>query len=305
MRRVNEIMDAAFKEREQRYKLRYLCRDSLMLSYPKCGRTWVRMILAKLLVNMGYSNQDKEAILAMHQDPDNILERFTSDVKIIFLYRNIGDVAMSFWWETFFSDRLNMGVRGGPSRFLKHDPHGLRGISRFYNIWFDALSHGRFKHHMFLRYEDLHADTFSEMKRVVDFLGITHMTGPNQEDLGPSLIYKYLEDAIEYSKFENMKRIEKQNNEQNLLKHYKGNFGNLGIKNASSRMLQEFKAEPDLVAYLKSRNLEKYIAMNSRWEDDPGRLRRGEINGYLRDLDKEDIDFIKKVESLIRWPDKK
>jgi hypothetical protein len=70
-------------------------------------------------------------------------------------------------------------------------------------------------------------------------------------------------------------------------------------------MVKEFKAEPDLVAYLKSRNLEKYITMDSRWEDDPGRLRRGEINGYLRDLDKEDIDFIKKVESLIRWPDKK
>jgi len=298
-------MEASFKEREQRYKLRYLCRDSLVISYPKCGRTWVRMILAKLLVNMGYSNQDRETILAMHQSPENILERFTSDIKIIFLYRNIGDVVMSFWWETLFSDRLNTGVTSAPARFLRHDPRGLRGIAAFYNQWFDALSHGRFENHMFLRYEDLHNDTFSEMKKVIDFLGIPYMWDPAGDVIGSDLVYEYLKDAIEYSKFKNMKKIEKQNNEQNLLKHYKGNFGHFGVKNSNRVNLKKFEAQPDLIAYLKSRNLEKYITMEDRWEDDPGRLRKGKINGYLEDLDKEDVDFVRKIESLIRWPDKK
>ena len=38
-----------FEKLEKKYKLKYFIKDTVLVSYPKSGRTWLRMILARTL----------------------------------------------------------------------------------------------------------------------------------------------------------------------------------------------------------------------------------------------------------------
>lgn len=64
----------------------------------------------------------------------------------------------------------------------------------FYNIW--AENEGIPAAMLWVRYEDMHADCALELKRVLDFVGI--------EDIRDATV----RDAVEYSRFENMRRME-------------------------------------------------------------------------------------------------
>ena len=54
---------------EKKYNIKYLLQDAILISFPKCGRTWLRMILAKILKNLGYNNKTYEMIYSIHKRP--------------------------------------------------------------------------------------------------------------------------------------------------------------------------------------------------------------------------------------------
>jgi len=292
---------------ERKRDIQFLIKDTVLVSYPKSGRTWVRMMLTKLLVDMGISNKDFEMMLALHKQPKGILNDFSNDARVIFLYRNIGDVAMSFFWESITSDRNGIMAHTSPSIFIKDKKFGLPNIAGFYNLWFNNAAH--FKDHMFVRYEDLHNDTFNTMHKIIEFLAADRdMKVWSYKDKPKYPEYPFenfspekLKNAIEYSKFENMKKIENDGNQENLLEHYKGNFGNKGVADVDAQASMMTRAHSSLVEWLKERGLDSHNLAKA----DQGRIRKGKIDGYLEDLDLDNIAYVKEIESKINWPDKK
>ena len=272
-----------FRDLEKRYNIKYFVDDAVIISYPKSGRTWLRMILAKLLVNMGYDHKEWEMLPCIHATPLELKQKVSrdedlipfktwKDLKVLVLHRDPGDVCISHYSELMTSDRSGAFGRLDPPlsknsnivSFLKHPNAGVENIIKFNNIWYRMIDQKTqeskiYKEIKFASYENMIKDDFLVVKGIVDFLGIKCTT-------------PQIKDAVEYSRFENMKKIDKisarpldkpvpdADKYVNYLEHYKGNFG-----------VEE------------------------------GRVRKGASGGYRKELRKEEIntiDEIKKAEMM-------
>ena len=295
-----------FQQIEQRRKIQFILKDTVLVSYPKSGRTWLRMMMAKVLKEMEHDVSSFEMLPAMHIQPFDANEKFGKNLRVVFLYRNIGDVIMSFFLESLVSDRNGICVHRPPANFIRDVKYGLPNIQRFYNLWFKNIE--KFKDHMFITYEALQADTVSELHRLLKFLNKTRdmktwtydekSTFPAYPNNNPfnNLTHEKIKNAVEFAKFDNMKKIELAgvDGKNNLLKNYKGNFGNVGVNNKEAWGDGLKKAHPSLLKWMKKHNLS--------FNDDHGRLRKGKVNDYLNYLNEDDIKYIKHIESKINFP---
>ncbi len=273
-----------FRDLEERYNIKYFVDDAVIVSYPKSGRTWLRMILAKLLVNMGYSHKEWEMLPCLHATPLELKQRIARDVdtqnfkvwkdlRVLVLHRDPGNVCISHYSELITSDRSGAieNIRPPLPRghnvidFLAHENAGVEHICNFNNMWFRMVDSKTkqskiYKEIKFVSYENMIKDDFLTVKGIVDFLRIKCTT-------------QQIMDAIEYSRFDNMKKIDelsslgpvelkKENLSKgvkgqeyvNYLEHYKGNFG-----------------------------VEK------------GRIRKGPRGGYRKELRQPEVDYIDNV----------
>lgn len=253
----NPVAEKTFKNLEERYSIKYLTKDTVIVSYPKSGRTWLRMILAKLLVNIGYDHSEYEMVPVFHKSYKEINDLFSKDIKVVFLHRHPGDVLVSHWKE------LSTSHRSGETmimknfkfyHFLKDEEWGIKQLINFNNGWLTNFY--KFKSFKTITYEAMKKDTFKTVKKVVDFLEF------NCTD-------EQIKDAIEYSRFENMKKIEIGEG-TNYLKHYKGNFGQ-ELENEVIK--EEFQAKGTVIQ---------------------PRIRKGKVGGYIEDLKEREIELIKK-----------
>jgi len=190
--------------------------QACIVSYPKAGRTWLRVLIGKYLCDRHGINERAltrtEALtvacglprtMFMHGqsgfdlrihwrelDPDR--SRF-SGARVVLLGRDIRDTLVSaYLWA---SRRLR--IFDGPiSAFVRDDYLGAPKLLAFYRHWHDARQvPGAF---MFMRYEDLHRDPAGALARVLHFIG-----APEPDE-------KLLAGAVAYASFENMRRIEEQ-----------------------------------------------------------------------------------------------
>ena len=295
-----------FQQIEQRRKIQFILKDTVLVSYPKSGRTWLRMMMAKVLKEMGHDVSSFEMLPAMHLSPLDANDRFGKNLRVVFLYRNIGDVIMSFFWESLVSDRNGVAVHTPPSRFIRDNKYGLPNIERFYNLWFKNVEN--FQDHMFMTYEALQTDTVSELHRLLKFVNKTRdmkiwtydekSTFPAYPNSNPftNLTQEKIKNAVEFAKFNNMKKIELAgvDGNDNLLKNYKGNFGSVGVKDKEAKQVLLNKAHPSLLKWMKDHNLS--------FNNDNGRLRKGKVNDYLNYLNEDDVNYIKHIESKINFP---
>jgi hypothetical protein len=111
-----------------------------------------------------------------------------------------------------------------------------------------------------------------------------------------NLTQEKIKNAVEFAKFDNMKKIELAgaDGNDNLLKNYKGNFGNIGVKNKEAHERALTRAHPSLLKWMEKFNL--------TFNDDLGRLRKGKVNDYLNYLNEDDVKYIKDIESKINFP---
>ena len=238
----NKMPIDEFTALEKKYNIKYFLQDSILLSYPKSGRTWLRMILAKILDEKGYNTEEYEMLPAFHLSIDDIKKRFGPNINVVFLHRNIGDVLLSHHHERTTSTRSGPKLNNfSIQEFIRDENYGAVSIAKYNVKCFDSLKF--FKKSKVITYEDMSQDANSVVKEVASFLGI----GATNEEI---------KNAVEYSDFNNMQKID-QGKGKNYLSNYKGNFG-------------------------KS----------------PGRVRKGKVNDYLDVLEKEDVDFIKKIQEI-------
>ena len=254
---VNSVAENTFRDLEKRYDIKYLIKDTVVVSYPKSGRTWLRMILARLLTNMGHDHSEYEMLPVFHKSYKEISDLFSRDIKVVFLHRHPGDVLVSHWSE------MSTSMRSGEVviidnyefyHFLKDKYHGIKQLIGFNNEWLTNFH--KFKAFKAITYEEMKKNTFKAVKKVTKLINL-------------DCTDEQIRDAVEYSRFENMQKIEKGEG-TNYLEHYKGNFG------------QE----------LKKQEILEEAARNGI--DLQPRIRKGKVKGYMQDLKKEEIEIIHK-----------
>ena len=161
--------------------------DVYIISFPKSGRTGVRMMLAKTIseaygkkMNLDmYKMTLFTRIPNINTDPriGNYSRQMNKDVKItrtqkrkkiIFLVRDPHDVLVSYFFE--WTKRRENKYEGTLSQFIQED-FTLKRLIRFMNEWMEEKER-RNEAVLIVKYEDLHKDRHSQLKRMLDFAGI-------------------------------------------------------------------------------------------------------------------------------------
>lgn len=196
--------------------------DYVIVSFGKSGRTWLRMMISRAYQlkhnishrhligfdNLHRKNRQVPKIFFTH---DNYLKDYTGNVdnksdyydkKVILLVRNPADVAVSQYYQWCHRMKpLKKAINDYPLEgeaisledFVLHHPAGLKKVIEFMNLW--AFEKDAIKKLLIVRYEDLKATPEATLNNVMNFLNT-----PADE--------KTIAEAVEFSSFENMKKLE-------------------------------------------------------------------------------------------------
>jgi len=140
-------------------------RPDAVVSFPKSGRTWLRVMLDECNIRLLYTHAGAEHKTSVHFGELNTLEA-ESLGRIVFLYRDPRDTAVSGYYQV--ARRLG-GYPGTISDFIRDPRHGVAKILHYNAMWLD-LAKTR-PHVLVIRYEDMQADASAVLSRVVEFLG--------------------------------------------------------------------------------------------------------------------------------------
>lgn len=221
----------------------YLINDvnNFIISFPKCGRTWLRTIIGRIYqnhYNLDETNllyltdapisltNDFPVILAYHdQHPQHLKSKANvnheksryKNKNIVFLLRNPHDTLLSLYYHMRYrAKNTSLSL----TDFIRTK---TEIIIEYYNSWINNQS--LFNRFEIVQYEKLHKDPFGEVKKALSIFN------PN-ENIQDSII----QEAIEFSSFENMRKIEQKNifghdslkskcDDPNALKTRKGKIG--------------------------------------------------------------------------------
>jgi Sulfotransferase domain len=183
-----------------------------VLSYPKCGRTWLRLMIGKALdehYHLGAANpmelgrmhglhRDIPRIRVTHEHAHRVetvatTKRRFRDKTVVFLVRDPRDVVVSMYFEASRRSALFAGDIGA---FLRQKVGGLDAILDYYNAWADSAQVPR--RFTLVRYEDLHRTPAPVLASVLDAMELP---------VAPSAI----DAAIAFSSFDNMRKLETAN----------------------------------------------------------------------------------------------
>ena len=73
---------------EKKYNINYVMKDTILVSYPKSGRTWLRMILAKILDESGIDVSKYEMMPSFHSSVYQINDNHNHKSNI-FIKKNL------------------------------------------------------------------------------------------------------------------------------------------------------------------------------------------------------------------------
>jgi len=194
--------------------------DYHLISYPKCGRTWLRMMLGYCMlehIEASHKNYLEINFLSIfypalpdlsitHDDdpqckaPHEIIQDKTdyANQKVVFLVRNPHDLIVSNYFHA--TKRANR-FSGDISEFIRTEKGGLKSYIKFLKIWFENKDVP--EDFLLIRYEDIHDDTLGELSRLLEFMDLDEI---------PEQLRK---DAVEAAAFEKMKQKEKKQEENN------------------------------------------------------------------------------------------
>ncbi len=184
-----------------------------LLSYPKAGRTWLRALVGKALVEAyglpesqlldtpALTFAAKLPVAMFHHDHSGIRnglrwQDMATDrsvyrgKRVLLLGRDVRDNLVS----AYFQATRRLGVYDGPiSGFIRDERYGVDKILAFYRIW--AMSRRVPDAFAFIRYEDLHRDAAGALAAVLGFMGARVSAAA-------------ITTAVEYCRFENMRKVE-------------------------------------------------------------------------------------------------
>ena len=211
--------------------------DVYIVSAPKAGRTWLSVLLVKLLSDRFKLENNFSLLDVAFEHPfpgitctHDLLEptgRFSfvfddaryKDKKVVFLARDPRDVVVSLYHQLTKRQHI---FSGDISVFLRDERYGIRHIVDFMNLW---IAHQQDNaEFLLIRYEDLKANPRETLASLLSFIGI--------DGCEP-----YLDGAITFASFDSMRELEKKDffkdnrlrakdaNDPNTFKVRKGTVG--------------------------------------------------------------------------------
>jgi hypothetical protein len=181
-----------FVLRNRKHEFSYENKNICVISFPKSGRTWLRVMLDRLHIGLSYSHDETShaeriACGNLSRNKDKYKNK-----KVIFLVRDPRDIVVS----GFFQAVKRIGVfNGSLSDFIRDERHGIRKILLFHEIWFNNQQVPKDFHPV--RYEEMHADCMAVMRRIMEFLQLRDISDDQ------------LRESIQFAEFENMKKLER------------------------------------------------------------------------------------------------
>lgn len=186
--------------------------DTYIVSYPKCGRTWLRVMLQKYIELIGQIPQHFHNKLLLGVGNNTII-KFEHDQgtwipapptmeqlafntakyagkKIVFLARDPRDALVSSWYHLKYREQI---YTGDLSSFVYDELTGIHKIIAFMNMWVDN------KHipsdFLLITYEQMHREPVETAQQLLQFMNIA---------IEPDMLSL----AVAESSFEKMKRME-------------------------------------------------------------------------------------------------
>lgn len=198
-----------------------LLTDVVVISFPKSGRTWLRVMLSKYF-SLQYNHEFvlnffeykkhvswklpyiffHHAISddLMHVDKCEIQKRVRA--KVVFLVRDPRDVVVSYYFQItqrqvelkkqHFGDRQIQ-----LSEFIRHEKLGICAVITYMNSLQEIISEARGKDYLLVSYERLKTNGEQVMKEILEYAGVQDIDDKN------------VHDAYAFAGFENMKKMEK------------------------------------------------------------------------------------------------
>ncbi len=185
--------------------------DAAVVSFQKSGRTWLRLMLGKVLEEQYKIKKlrlDTEYMTLFKSLPNvlfshggctknnNTLDfrKVFKDKKVVVLARDPRAVIVSLFYD---HTTRNIWYEGNNiSEFIRDGQWGLPKVMKFMNAWGEELQ--RRDNILLIRYEDLYTDTKKELKRFLEFIGLTATE-------------EVLDHAVEYGSVKNMRKMELKN----------------------------------------------------------------------------------------------
>jgi sulfotransferase family protein len=182
------------RRRERQWERAHTC----VVSFPKSGRTWLHVMLARL----AHGAQrpfvlDVPGVLFTHDDADKPALPLRTDFdryagrKVVLLVRDPRDVLVSYFAHRTRRDHTYEGTLAA---FVREPGYGAERIATFMAGWWRHRTVPR--GFLLVRYEDLHADPRKELERLARFLGLPHGDAE-------------LEEAVAFAAFDRMVEMER------------------------------------------------------------------------------------------------
>ncbi len=202
----------------KKYRLRSIARsifshvisDTVVMSYRKSGRTWLRLMYAKILqdqYNIKKIKLDTEYMTLFKSLPNVMFsqggstktennvnfQKIYAKKKIILMIRDPRATLVSLYHD--YNSRKVWTEPKTMSEFIRDEKYGLTPLITFMNNWADECK----KRHdiLILKYEDLYLQPETEMKRFLDHINL------KADDTN-------IKNAIEFGSAKNMRKMEEQ-----------------------------------------------------------------------------------------------
>ncbi len=139
--------------------------DVRIVSYPRSGRTWLRMMLHDLSLDPDFTHAGAKQKLG--RGPGSICSNVSDyfGKRVLFLLRDPRDTVVSHFHHCVRQKYWHGDMPG----FVRDATTGFERLLVFNLGWLEANAH--FKAFTAVRYEDLKQDTEIQLARVVRFLG--------------------------------------------------------------------------------------------------------------------------------------
>jgi hypothetical protein len=182
------------RRRQRQWEGAHTC----VVSFPKSGRTWLHVMLARLARGADAPFVlDVPGVLFTHDDADKPAQPLRADFeryagrKVVLLVRDPRDVLVSYYAHRTRRDRT---YAGSLSAFVREPGYGAGRIADFLAAWWVHRTVPR--GWLLVRYEDLHADPRKELERLARFVGLPHGDAE-------------LEEAVAFATFDRMAAMER------------------------------------------------------------------------------------------------
>lgn len=152
--------------RAARADARRAARSFYVVSFPKSGRTWLRVMLESLKLAANYTHDGSGHSRTGHIDETKPASEAFAGKSVVFLYRDPRDTVVSGYFQA--SNRLKT-YAGSISDFIRDPRHGIEKVVHFNMEW---LARGDSCCRFYpVTYEELLADTVGTLTRIVTFIG--------------------------------------------------------------------------------------------------------------------------------------